>query len=305
MTRAAWGALVVFSSACTLPFVAKTAERSVSGGGVRLTIGPSVTVTQRTVTFELLVDNDTDERLVIPPDGFTLQGDETSRPVLQLDDDGHLVVEARQRLRRTFVAVAGDERRFVVMVTDAMLGEQPVTLEPLELASPTAPLRDPAPTTFHLRLRLLGGALITRTTSSPLLPPSPTIGGPTGTLELVFGGSIRWFEANVVLRGGNGRLAALEVGLRPGLDWLTLLASYGVDFVQVNGGVLGELDLLFGHGPRLAVEVAFDARTVRLGLLAPRRFGAFLGGGLSSLAGRVTPAHLTGSVEAGLRWQLF
>lgn len=67
---------------------------------------------------------------------------------------------------------------------------------------------------------------------------------------------------------------------------------------------MGENDLLLGHGPRLMAEIALDVRTLRLGVEAPKRFGVFASVGAANLAGRNTPFHWTGTIEAGLRWRI-
>lgn len=117
--------------------------------------------------------------------------------------------------------------------------------------------------------------LISQTRGNPFERPVIAPAGFAGTLEASIGLFTRWFEASVLARGGNGRVAALEAGVRPGVDWLTLLVSYGFDVVQVSDLVIGGNEVLLGHGPRLMVDVAFDVRQPRLGIDPPKRSGPF------------------------------
>lgn len=299
--------LVFGGSACTLPFVAKTAERSLRADGLRVTIGPTIEVRHDRVAFELLFENDTDETLTIPPAGLVLDEDGRRHAMTAMDRDvtaAGIVIDAKRARRRSFEARAGEGERFVVRLEQATLGERPVGFEPLELASLESRLRDASPSRYQARLRLLGGALISRTKAGPLQTSVVSPAAFVGTVEGTIGLFSRWFEASLLFRGGNGRLFALEVGVRPGVEALTLLLSYGLDMVQVARGMVGEEDLLFGHGPRLMADVAFDVRQVRLGIEAPKRFGAFFSVGVSRLQGRVTLPHWVATLEAGLRWRL-
>lgn len=302
-----WLGLLLVMSGCTLPFVAKTAERSLHTDGLRVTVGPELSVEHDRVVFELRFDNDTDETLVIPLAGLVLEEDGRRHPMVALDRDvlaGGVVIEAGRSRRRSFQARAGDGERFVVRLEQATLGERFVVFEPLELVSLDARLREATASRYQTQLRLVGGALISRTPSSPLLETVIRADTFVGTLEATFGYWSRWFEVSLLARGGNGRLMGLELGVRPGTEALTLRLSYGLDMVQVAEGVIGWRDLLFGHGPRLMVEVPFDVRQLRLNTEAPKRFGAFVTFGASRLQGRQTLPHWVATVEAGLRWRL-
>lgn len=302
-----WLVVCALISGCTLPFVAKTAERSLHDEGLRVTVGPTIDVRHDRVTFELLFENDTDEALIIPLAGLVLDEDGRRHAMTAMDRDVTavgIVIDAKRSRRRTFEARAGEGERFVVRLEQATLGERPVVFEPLELVSLESRLREAGPSRYQARLRLLGGALISRTKAGPLQRSVISPAAFVGTVEGTFGLFSRWFEASLLFRGGNGRLFALEVGVRPGVESLTLLLSYGLDMVQVSQGMVGEEDLLFGHGPRLMADVAFDVRQLRLNTEAPKRFGAFLTVGASRLQGRVTLPHWVATVEAGLRWRL-
>lgn len=298
--------LLGFTS-CTLPFVAKTAGRSLHVGGLRVTVGPAIDVRHDRVVFELLFENDTDEALIIPTAGLVLDEDGRRHAMTAMDRDVTavgIVIDARRSRRRTFEARAGEGERFVVRLEQATIGERPVVFEPLELVSLESRLREASPSRYQARLRLLGGALISRTKAGPLMNAVIAPAAFVGTVEGTIGLFSRWFEASLLFRGGNGRLFALEVGVRPGVESLTLLLSYGLDMVQVSPGMVGEEDLLFGHGPRLMADVAFDVRQLRLNAEAPKRFGAFLTVGASRLQGRVTLPHWVATLEAGLRWRV-
>ncbi|MER2565405.1 MAG: hypothetical protein ABTQ32_32065 [Myxococcaceae bacterium] len=299
-------AVLLVMSGCTLPFVAKTAERSVETEALRVTVGPDISVEHDRVVFELRFDNDTDETLTIPLAGLVLEEDGRRRAVVALDRDvvGSVVIDARRSRRRSFQARAGDGERFVVRLEQATLGERSVVFEPLELVSLEARLREATASRSQTQLRLVGGVLISRTPPSPLLETVVRADTFVGTLEATFGYWSRWFEVSLLARGGNGRLMGLEFGVRPGTEALTLRLSYGLDMVQVAEGVIGWRDLLFGHGPRLMVEVPFDVRQLRLNTEAPKRFGAFVTFGASTLQGRQTLPHWVATVEAGLRWRV-
>jgi len=308
--RLHWLVLIAIplTTGCLLPFVAKTGSPTVQAEGVNVTLGRTVEVTTRKVKLELTVVNDSDEVLVIPSDGFVIEED--GRRTLMVPVDGEvrsagLTVYGGSTERRSFEAVAGDGDRFGVSLRRATLGGRPFTVAPLPLASPESPLTEPMAPRMQVRLRLLGGMLISQTRGNPFERPVIAPAGFAGTLEASIGFSTRWFEASVLARGGNGRVAALEAGVRPGVDWLTLLVSYGFDVVQVSDLVIGGNEVLLGHGPRLMVDVAFDVRQPRLGIDPPKRFGAFLSIGASRLSAANTPAHWTGSIEAGLRWRVF
>lgn len=302
-----WLGVLLVLSGCTLPFVAKTAERSLHAGGLRVTVGPELTVEHDRVTFELRFDNDTDETLAIPLAGLVLEEDGRRHPMVALDRDvlaGGVFIEAGRSRRRSFQAHAGDGERFVVRLEQATLGERSVVFEPLELVSLEARLREATASRYQTQLRLVGGVLISRTPPSPLLDTVVRADTFVGTLEATFGYWSRWFEVSLLARGGNGRLMGLELGVRPGTEALTLRLSYGLDMVQVAEGVIGWRDLLFGHGPRLMVEAPFDVRQLRLNTEAPKRFGAFVTFGASTLQGRQTLPHWVATVEAGLRWRV-
>lgn len=302
-----WLVVFLLITGCTLPFAAKTAERSLQAGGLRVTVGPNITVYRDHVAFDLLFENDTEEALVIPLAGLVLEEDGRRHAMTPMDRDVlavGIVIDPSRPRRRSFEAPAGDGERFVVLLEQATLGERPVVFEPLELASLQSRLHDATASRYQAKLRLLGGALISRTQPAPLRTVAITPAAFVGTLEGTFGFFSRWFEASLFARGGNGRLFGLEVGVRPGVESVTLLLGYGIDMVQVSEGMVGEHDLLFGHGPSLMVDIGFDVRQLRLNTEAPRRFGVFFTLGASRLLGRQTLPHWVGTVEAGLRWRL-
>lgn len=302
-----WLAVFMVVSGCTVPFVARTAERSLKTDGLRVTVGPTVTVEHDRVKFELLFENDTDATLVIPLSGLVLEEDGRRRQLTPLDRDvtaAGIVIDANRARRRSFEAKAGEGERFVVHLEQAMVGDRFVEFEPLELVSLQSPLSDVVASRYQARLRVVGGALISRTVDVPLKQSVVAPGAFVGTIEATFGFFSRWFEVSLLARGGNGRLFALEVGVRPGTELVTLLLSYGLDMVQVANGIMGDSDLLFGHGPRLMTAFAFDVRQLRLNAEAPKRFAAFVTLGASRLQGARTLPHWVATVEAGLQWRV-
>lgn len=170
-------------------------------------------------------------------------------------------------------------------------------MRPLGLALVTASTMSAASPAFHVELRGLGGVVIGEAFRSPLMPSRLDALALTGFVEAAAGLWLPRFEVNGVVRGGNGRLAGLEVGIRPFSDWFTVLAGYSVWWLDASALPRGRW---FGHGPWATVDVAFDPREV-----APRRFGAFFSAGASwfPLPDGGRPL-LFGNVEAGLRWRL-
>lgn len=229
--------VLLLTVGCTVPFVAKTSERSSAADGVRVAIGPTVKVRHELVVFEVVFTNDTDDPLEVPPGGVLIVED-GRRQVVRGQERGSaeagFLVGARRELRQSFEALAGEGERLVVVLRGLSLAGRPVSFEPLELVSPASPLSGPSLDGYQVQLRLVGGVLITRTQGSPLERRTLAPAAFVGPMEISLGVSSGRFVGALLVGGGNGRLAGVEVGLRP-RDWFTVLASYGLSMVQVAG----------------------------------------------------------------------
>lgn len=331
--------VVVLSAACALPLMAKTAPSARPSVDAPLSVHleRDVELAVSVVRFRLTFVNDGDDDLIVHLPSITA-GSPTSRAKVQRDkpegepvffmmpsrrvldglfQQGSALKESASPenfavvLRHSSTQVAlkaplveGDELdvRFddAVFSLDGLLYSPP----PVVLASAAQPLEEATPSRLHIGARVMGGALLGPIRPAPLSPTARIVTAFTGFLEGFIGWWSKALEVHVVLRPGMGRVVALEVGARPFTEWLTFFANYGFDAFQPQG-VEGVIDPLLGHGPRLSVEVAFDAEQRVLGLKRARRFGAFLTGGWSWVPNTIDGrAVIVPVVEGGLRMRL-
>jgi hypothetical protein len=194
--------------------------------------------------------------------------------------------------------------QLVLQFQDAIsVGGSPWPLPAIELLRPGERLQHPRASRLNLGLRLLGGALISETISTPLAPRRFEPAAFLGPLEGYVGFWFRWVELNLVLRAGAGRLVGVEVGVRPGLEALTVYAGYGLDLVSVPLGFQLSGGSSFGHGPRAGLEVALGSGAEAFGVRRPPSLGLVVMAGATALAGPSTPAVWTPFFEGGLRWR--
>lgn len=308
-----WSVVVLLASSCMLPFVAAPKTlRTVEATGLRVSAGPRLSVSGNGVEFVLLFVNDSGSTVVVDVSKLSLEGGGLPIGVQKVIDldllDGPATVTLLSGARRrvTFLARLRQPDRFILQFKDAVsMNGAPLPLEPLVIVSETEPVEAPVASPFQAGLRFSGGTSVGPSLATPLAPSRLGFSGFVGVVEGYAGFFSRWFEANLVLRGGNGRLAGLEVGVRPGLDRLTVFASYGVDLLQVNAGFEGERFPRVGHGPRVSLEWAVDGPQPRsLGVTPPRRFGVFLSGAASLLPGSRFDRVWFFLAEVGLRWRL-
>jgi hypothetical protein len=308
-----WSVVAVLLSSCALPFVTTPKTlRTVEATGLRVSAAPRLSIHGNGVEFTLQFLNERDSTVVVDVSKLVVEGGGPPIGVQKVIDldliDGPTTVTllAGARRRVTFLARLRQPDRFILQFKDAVsMNEVPLALEPLVIVAETEAVEAPVASPFQAGLRLSGGTSVGPSLAMPLSPSRLGFSGFVGVVEGYAGFFARWFEVNLVLRLGNGRLAGLEVGVRPGLERLTVFASYGVDLLQVNAGFEGERFPRLGHGPRAGVEWAFDWVQPRsLGVTPPRRFGVFLSGAASVLPGTSVDRVWFFTAEAGLRWRL-
>lgn len=334
--RLAWSLLLL--SSCSLPLVARTSGPKASADPpLTIELGREVELSADTVAFRLTFVNDGDEDLIVHVPSIT-SGTATARSKVVRDTpegeslfflmpnrtmldslfgaqgplkdppvpENFVAVLRRSRVEVPFRALLGDSQALELRFDDCVfaLDGSIFSMPPLVLVSSAEPLEDARPARMHIGARVLGGVLIGPVQPAPLRPTATLPITPTGFLEGFIGYWSRWFEGHLVLRPGLGRVVALEVGVRPRLEWLTVFANYGFDAFQPQTGDR-VAEPLIGHGPRLSVELAFDAVQQALGIARPQRFGAFVTGGWSWLPNPVDRRPIpVPVVEAGVRMRL-
>lgn len=325
-------------SGCSLPFLARTSGAKASNEPpLRVELSREVEIAADTVLFRLTFVNDGEEDLIVHiPSITTGPGTERSK-VLRAGNEVESVTAVtpyrnvleemfriatpvkEEPVRENFAAVLRHSK--VELTLRALLGDASelelhfdgcvfaldgtlYSLPPLAVVTRTEPLEDVRPSRLHIGARVLGGVLIGPVQVAPLTPMALLPLSPTGFLEGFVGYWSRWFEGHLVLRPGLGRVVALEGGVRPGVEWLTLFFNYGFDAFQPQTGYR-IAEPLIGHGPRLSAEFAFDAPQHVLGTTRPQRFGAFVTGGWSWLPSPVDRRPIpVPVVEAGVRMRL-
>ncbi|MBE2253558.1 MAG: hypothetical protein IAE78_28780 [Myxococcus sp.] len=322
------------STSCALPFVATTQPRVSADAPVTVKLEPQLEVERAEVVFQLTFTNASDELLVVnlealrlgdgavkrasadvaPPSltvlpGLSFFGSSLLR-VGGLTPDGpvperFLVVLARSE--RT-VALRGplEAAPLEVRFHDAVfaLDGSVFTPAPLPLVTSHQPLTNARPSAVRVGARLLGGAIVGVSPPAPLSSPRAEVITWTGVFEGFIGAWTRWVEAQLVLRPGFGRVVGVEVGVRPGVEALTLLAGYGFDAYQVRLTPQSAGAPLLGHGPRFSVDFAFDTPLEALGVRRPKRFGVFVTAGWSFVPSQGGATLLLPIVEGGLRLRL-
>lgn len=174
----------------------------------------------------------------------------------------------------------------------------PLRVGALRLRGPIEQMRN---SPFSVTLRAVGGVAFGRTIDRPLAPAAWVPQGALGGVELGLGYSSRWVELAATGRAGRGRLAGVELGLHPGLPFLTAKVGYALDLF----GHDGSKDDQFGHGPRFSVEALFDVGDAPFASKQPRTFGFFaLGGWTTTIARAPTPSSVFLVFELGLMWRL-
>jgi hypothetical protein len=243
-------------------------------------------ISQRGMAFWLQFNNLSDEYVRFAPSSIiAIEGDR--RISLRLvDDDGpadtvvlrphhrgpaHLRVDfvptksLRLHFDHTFVRESGEA--FAVPPLDVVREGQP------ELSNPN-------PAFLTMGIKLLGGALAGSLAPPPLEARRLEFLGISEGAALTFGLWTRHFELGVGIRAGNGRLWEIEVGLRPWRPWLTFLASYGIDWAQLEVGSRQRPSTRrLGHGLRVAVDVGFAGPEQLATDSTPSRGGFFLSAG--------------------------
>ncbi len=329
---------IVVLSSCSLPLVARTSgPKASTEPPLRVELSREVQIDADTALFRLTFVNDGDEDLIVHIPSITTGPAASRSKVIREKPEGDSVTAVtparnvleemfriatplkEEPVRENFAAVLRHSR--VELSLRALLGDASelelhfddcvfaldgslYSLPPIALASPSEPLEGARPSRLHIGVRVLGGVLIGPVQVAPLMPMALLPLTPTGFLEGFVGYWSRWFEGHLVLRPGLGRVVALEGGVRPGVEWLTVFLNYGFDAFQPQTGYRSS-EPLVGHGPRLSAELTFDAPQQVLGITRPQRFGAFVTGGWSWLPSPVDRRPIpVPVVEAGLRMRL-
>lgn len=307
-----WCLVVLGCASCALPFVAEAPRPLVSmgAGGVEVTVDRLVDVGETDLDFTLTVRNRTTEWVRLAPHRLSLEVGPTRVQVEAVsdleDDEGQeaLLVMPGGEGVVTVRAPFADATRLVLQFGDAVtVRRRSFPLPAVELLREGETFRTVRASRLNFGVRALGGTFLAPTRGSPLAPSRVQPAAFLGPVEGFLGVWFRWFELNLVLRAGTGRLVALEVGVRPGLEALTVFLNVGIDLVTLAEGFVGSEQVLLGLGPRLGLEWAFDVSQRSLGAERPRRFGLFIAGGASALAGDTLSPTWHGFVEGGIRWR--
>lgn len=326
--------LFVLGASCALPFVGTTRPQVSTDAPFAVRLEPELQVERAHLVFQLTFTNDSDDHYVVNLDSVKLGAHAVARASVEGVPSSFTVLPGRTFFGNTFLRVGGltpesplPERYVVVLAhskaTVAVRGaleEGPlevrfddavyaldgsvVTFAPLPVVSPGVPLTDVRPSTVRVGVRALGGAIVGPKPPSPLTLPGTEVITWTGIVEGFIGVWTRWVEAQLVLRPGFGRVIGAEVGVRPGLESLTLLAGYGFDAFQVRSSPESTGAPLLGHGPRWSVDFAFDVTQEALGVKRPRRFGVFVIAGWSWVSNSLGQTQLLPIIEGGLRVRL-
>lgn len=308
---AAWGCVPGLLGCSVLPLHLTVASKPVEAGPVGVAVASEVTVTELRVRFAVEVVNRSQRFLVLNVKELELRAGprRVSLEKYTADDDGdgpeQVVVEPGGVRHVELSALVQPLAPMTLHFGHAaVLGnEGALELEPLAVVGPTAPITASRPSYVELGVRASGGLFIGASASGPLDPATTRVVGASGILEFVL--SILWkrLQLDLFLRGGNGRLVGLELGVRPFTGWLTFSGGFGAFFAQLGADSELSGQGRFGFGAWGTAEVAFDAAGGPFGLTWPRRFGVFLSGGPAWLAPGDRPLVLVGNVEAGLRWR--
>lgn len=326
--------LLVLGSSCALPFIATTQTRVSADPPFSVRLEPELQVERAHLVFQLTFSNDSDDHLVVNLDSVKLGGGPVARASIEGVPSSFTVLPGRTWFGSNLFRVGGvtpesplPERYVVVLAhskaTVAVRGAledgplelhfdgavfaldgSVVTLAPVPVVSPGAPLTDVRPSTVRVGARVLGGAIVGPKPPAPLTAPGTEVVTWTGIVEGFIGVWTRWVEAQLVLRPGFGRVIGAEIGVRPGLESLTLLAGYGFDAFQVRMSAESTGAPLLGHGPRWSVDFAFDVPQETLGVRRPKRFGVFATAGWSWVPNTLGQIQLLPIIEGGLRVRL-
>jgi hypothetical protein len=322
----------LLGSACALPLIGSTQSRVSEDPPFSVRLEPELQVERAHLVFQLTFTNDSDDHLVVNLDKVKLGAGSVARASVEGVPSSFTVLPGRtfgnflrvgglapeSPLPERFVVVLAHSKATVAVrgaledgpmqlrFDDAVyaLDGSVVTLAPLPVVSPGAPLTDVRPSTVRVGARVLGGAIVGPKPPAPLTPPGTAVITWTGIVEGFIGVWTRWVEAQLVLRPGFGRVIGAEIGVRPGIESLTLLAGYGFDAFQVRATAESTGAPLLGHGPRWSVDFAFDWPQETLGVRRPKRFGVFVTAGWSWVPNTLGQIQLLPIIEGGLRVRL-
>jgi hypothetical protein len=327
-------ACLLVGTSCALPFIGSTDLRVSTDPPYSVQLEPELVVETAHLVFKLTFANDSDDPLVVDLDSVKLSGRAVVRASVEGVASTFSVLPGRNFFGSSLFRLGGvvadsplPERYVVVLAhskaTVAVRGKleaEPlvvhfdgavyavdgsvVTFAPIQVVSPQSPLRDVRPSTVRVGARMLGGVLVGPKPPSPLTPSSTEILTWTGIFEGFVGVWTRWLEAQLVLRPGFGRVVGAEIGVRPGLEFITLLAGYGFDSFQVGSSSESSGAPLLGHGPRWSVDVSFDAPSEMLGVRRPKRFGLFVTSGWSWVPNTLGKLQMLPIIEGGLRLRM-
>jgi hypothetical protein len=272
-------------------------------------LDPALSLDTRGVSFVLRFFNRSDSPIALTSSKLlATEGARQGPVVIDREVAGHpdfVLIQPGQRGMVSFRATLVPEHSLRLEFRDAFtMKGQPLRVPPLDLIRPGTSLVNPNPAMLQAGVRLTGGALVGSSVSAPLVPERLMMGSLSGIVAGTLGVWTRLAELNLLARFGNGRLFEFEVGIRPGPPWLTLLVSYGMDWVRLDPNAKGGGKQLTGHGPRVTVDFGFDAVFDEMTGPHPKRWGLFVSGGPTWLSDDVEQTFLYAVIEMGVRLRL-
>jgi hypothetical protein len=324
----------ILGTSCALPLLAKTQQQVSASPPFSVRLEPDLQIERAHILFRLTFSNESGEPLMVDLEAIKLGAGMIALASVEGMGPSFTVLPGRTFFGSNMLRTGGltpesplSERDIVILphsnaivAVRGVLADAPLelsfeeavstmdgsvlTVAPIPLLQAGTPLTDVRPSTVRVGARLLGGAIIGPTPSLPLRPLGAEVITWTGILEGFVGMWTRWVEAQLVLRPGFGRVVGAEIGVRPGIEALTLLVGYGFDAFQVISGPGTAGTPLLGHGPRWSVDFAFDTPQEVLSNRRPKRFGVFVTSGWSWLASSPERTQLIPIIEGGFRLRL-